>query len=144
APWAHADLHRRGRLDCCITQNIDNLHQAAGLPPEKVIELHGNATRARCLACGAAYTRDEVHVWLEAGDGVPACPACGGIVKPAALQFGEGLPAREQAEAARGGGQDAPYAGVRPVGGVVLDADTHAQAAPHEETRLTVARPPST
>ena len=98
---ALAELHRRGRLDCGITQNIDNLHQAAGLPPEKVIELHGNATRARCLACGAAYTRDEVHVWLEAGDGVPACPACGGIVKPATVLFGEAMPAREMAEAER-------------------------------------------
>jgi NAD-dependent deacetylase len=63
---ALAALHRLGRLDCCITQNIDNLHQAAGLPAEKVIELHGNATRARCLACGAAYARDEVHAWLAA------------------------------------------------------------------------------
>ena len=96
-----AGLHRMDRLDCCITQNIDNLHQEAGLPPEKVIELHGNATRARCLECAAAYTRDEVHEWLEAGDPVPACPACGGIVKPATVLFGEAMPVREMAEAER-------------------------------------------
>ena len=101
AHLALAQLDRMGRLDCCITQNIDNLHQEAGLPPEKVIELHGNATRARCLECGAAYTRDAVHEWLEAGDGVPACPPCGGIIKPATVLFGEAMPAREMAEAER-------------------------------------------
>jgi len=51
-PGHHAlvTLWRLGRLDCVITQNIDNLHQRAGLPAEQVIELHGNAMRARCLA----------------------------------------------------------------------------------------------
>ncbi|MEK7714281.1 MAG: NAD-dependent deacylase [candidate division NC10 bacterium] len=101
AHLALAELHRMGRLDCCITQNVDNLHQAAGLPPEKVIELHGNATRARCLECGAAFTRDEVHEWLAVGDDVPVCPACGGIVKPATVLFGEAMPAREVEEAER-------------------------------------------
>src|SRR4030095_12621158 len=55
---ALAELYRRGRLDCCITQNIDGLHQRGGLPPAAVVELHGNATRARCLDCGEACTRD--------------------------------------------------------------------------------------
>ena len=52
-PGHHAlvTLWRLGKLDCVITQNIDNLHQRAGLPAEQVIELHGNATRARCLTC---------------------------------------------------------------------------------------------
>ena len=92
-----AELYRRGRLACCITQNIDNLHQEAGLPPERVIELHGNATRARCLGCGAAFTRDEIHAWLDAGADVPACPACGGIVKPLTVLFGEAMPAQAMA-----------------------------------------------
>src|SRR5258705_1432333 len=48
---ALAELYRLGKLDCCITQNIDDLHQRAGLPPAAVIELHGNATRARYLEC---------------------------------------------------------------------------------------------
>ncbi len=98
---ALVELHRMDRLDCCITQNIDNLHQTAGLPSEKVIELHGNATRARCLACGARFTRDEVHGWLEAGGDVPSCPGCGGIVKPGTVLFGEAMPAREVDEAER-------------------------------------------
>jgi NAD-dependent deacetylase len=98
---AIAALFRRGRLDCCITQNVDDLHQRAGLPPDRVIELHGNATRARCLACGAPYTRDEVHGWLADGVDVPACPACGGVVKPATVLFGEPMPRRAMEDAER-------------------------------------------
>jgi NAD-dependent deacetylase len=87
-------LHRLGHLDCCITQNIDDLHQRAGLPPEAVIELHGNATRARCLACQAPYSRDELHAWLQDGRcQVPECRHCGGIVKPHTILFGEAMPA---------------------------------------------------
>jgi len=101
AHLALAELHRLDRLDCCITQNIDDLHQRAGLPADKVIELHGNATRTRCLACGAAYTRDEVHAWLEASEEVPACRRCGGVVKPTTVLFGEPMPAAELREAER-------------------------------------------
>ena len=101
AHLALVELDRHGRLDCCITQNVDNLHQRAGLPPEKVIELHGNATRARCLACGARYSRDEVHAWMADGRDVPECPACGGIIKPETVMFGEPMPERETSEAAR-------------------------------------------
>ena len=100
AHLAIAELHRLGRLDCCITQNIDDLHGRAGLPADALIELHGNATRARCLDCAAAYTRDEVHAWLERGVEVPECPRCGGIVKPHTVLFGEAMPraATEEAE----------------------------------------------
>lgn len=102
AHLAIAELHRLDRLECCITQNVDNLHQRAGLPEEKVIELHGNATRARCLACGAPYSRDEVQRWLEEeGVDVPACPRCGGIVKPHTILFGEPMPAGAVEEAER-------------------------------------------
>jgi NAD-dependent deacetylase len=95
-------LDALGLLDCVITQNIDNLHQRAGTAPEKVIELHGNATRARCLGCGRAYARDEIQARLEAGEAVPDCHACGGIVKPHTILFGEPMPAREtQAAEAR-------------------------------------------
>ena len=64
-------LHEAGRLDCCITQNIDGLHQRAGLPAERVLELHGNATRARCLDCAAPYARDEVHALAGGRRGRP-------------------------------------------------------------------------
>jgi NAD-dependent deacetylase len=96
-----AALYRAGRLDCCITQNIDGLHQRAGLPDQAVIELHGNATCARCLDCAAPYSRDELHAWLEDGVDVPACRDCGGIVKPRTVLFGEALPAGAVQEAER-------------------------------------------
>ncbi len=95
AHHAIAELERLGLLDCVITQNIDNLHQRAGTAPERVIELHGNATRARCLACGHTYTREEIQARLEAGEAVPACRACSGIIKPHTILFGEPMPARE-------------------------------------------------
>ncbi len=92
---AIAELERLGLLDCVITQNIDNLHQRAGTSPERVIELHGNATRARCLGCGRSWARDEIQARLEAGEAVPACRACGGILKPNTVLFGEPMPVRE-------------------------------------------------
>jgi NAD-dependent deacetylase len=99
AHLALAELHRQGRLASCITQNIDGLHQRAGLPDDLVIELHGNATRARCLQCDLACSRDLLHARLEEGIEVPDCPACGGIVKPHTILFGEALP-RAAVEAA--------------------------------------------
>ncbi|MDR7449797.1 MAG: NAD-dependent deacylase [Armatimonadota bacterium] len=99
AHHALAELERLGLLDCVITQNIDNLHQRAGTSPERVIELHGNATRARCLGCGRPYPRDELQARLEAGEAVPDCLACGGIVKPHTVLFGEPMPPRETREA---------------------------------------------
>jgi len=101
AHLALAELHRLGRLDCCITQNINDLHQRAGLPPDRIIELHGNATRARCLECGVGYPRDEVQAWFQAGGEVPACPTCGGVVKPTTVLFGEAMPAPAMEEAER-------------------------------------------
>jgi NAD-dependent deacetylase len=101
AHLALAELHRLGRLDCCITQNIDGLHQRAGLPDGAVIELHGNATRARCLDCAAAYTRDALHTRLEQGVEVPDCERCGGVVKPHTVLFGEAMPAGAVDEARR-------------------------------------------
>ena len=99
---AIAMLVRRGRLDSCITQNVDDLHQRSGLPADRVIELHGNATRTRCLECGRRWPRDEVHCWpaFLAG-GIPDCPDCGGIVKPTTILFGEPMPRAELAEAER-------------------------------------------
>ena len=98
---ALAELHRLDHLDCCITQNIDDLHQRAGLPADRVIELHGNAARTRCLTCESPYTRDEVHAWIEASGELPSCPACGGIVKPTTVLFGEAMPAPAMQEAER-------------------------------------------
>jgi NAD-dependent deacetylase len=90
---AIATLERLGLLDCVITQNVDDLHQRAGTDPDRVIELHGNATRVRCLSCDRRFARDEIQARLLAGEGVPACAACGGILKPSTVLFGEPMPA---------------------------------------------------
>ncbi len=99
AHLALATLHDLDRLDRVITQNVDGLHERAGVPAEKVLELHGNSARVRCLACGARYSRDEVHAWIGGSDDVPRCPVCAGIVKPSSVLFGEALPPGVMAEA---------------------------------------------
>ena len=52
---ALASLYRAGKVPAVVTQNIDNLHQASGIAPEHVVELHGNTTYALCLDCAARY-----------------------------------------------------------------------------------------
>ena len=89
---AVAELEKMGKLDCVITQNIDNLHQKAGNSPEIIFELHGNMGRAVCLACGAHYPMPDVVKQLEK-DGEPECGACCGMLKPDVVLFGESLPA---------------------------------------------------
>ena len=72
-----------------ITQNIDNLHRRAG--SRTVYELHGNIERNYCMKCGAPYGDD----FEAAASGVPLCPACGGLVRPDVVWFGEMLPEEE-------------------------------------------------
>jgi NAD-dependent deacetylase len=79
-------------LSGCITQNIDGLHQAAGLPDHAVAEVHGNVRKAHCLACPAAWPTETVLEWVDAGDDDPHCPDCGGLVKTTTVMFGELLP----------------------------------------------------
>jgi NAD-dependent deacetylase len=97
--YAIAELHRLGKLDCVITQNIDYLHQRAGLPEDRVIELHGTVKWVLCLECGRRYPREEIQTRLEAGTKVPRCDSCGGIMKPATISFGQPMPERETQQA---------------------------------------------
>lgn len=85
-------LHRMGKLDCIITQDGDSLHQRSGIPDDMVIELHGTWTKALCLDCGSTYPMDDIFLRLEAGEKVPLCEKCGGIMKPDVIQFGQQLP----------------------------------------------------
>jgi|YNPNPStandDraft_1061719.scaffolds.fasta_scaffold01500_4 NAD-dependent deacetylase len=101
AHLAIADLHRMGRLDCVITQNIDGLHQAAGLPQDRVIELHGTALAVGCLSCGKRYEREEIQERVARSSSSPRCDECGGLLKPATISFGQQMPQRETAEAFR-------------------------------------------
>ncbi|MEV4193480.1 SIR2 family NAD-dependent protein deacylase [Streptomyces toxytricini] len=91
AHLAVAALERSGIPVRVITQNVDGLHQLAGMPPRKVLELHGTARAVVCTACAARTPMDEALVRLAAGEADPACTACGGILKPATVMFGERL-----------------------------------------------------
>lgn len=116
-------LGAAGRVARLVTQNVDGLHQRAG--SRDVIELHGGIAGVTCLDCGAHHPRAAIQRVLEAdnpalldaeaepaadGDAhlewhaldtfrVPACPACGGLLKPAVVFFGENVP-RERVAAA--------------------------------------------
>jgi len=92
AHYAIAELDRLGKLDCVITQNVDNLHQKAGVPASKVFELHGNMQWAVCLSCGRRYPFEQVKTRLDEGEKIPDCEMCHGILKPNAVFFGEPLP----------------------------------------------------
>ena len=89
---AFVELHRQGRLDALITQNIERLHQRSGLPADKVLELHGTTTEAVCLACGDRITSDEACRRIEEGEKAPRCRLCGGFLKPATISFGQAMP----------------------------------------------------
>ncbi len=93
AHLAVAELERLGKLDCVITQNIDNLHQKAGNAPERVYELHGTMNHARCLGCQMRYPMGELFARIRLDEGAPLCPECDGILKPDVVFFGEQLPA---------------------------------------------------
>lgn len=123
AHLALAQLEDAGRITCVITQNVDNLHRVAG--NRNVIDLHGVLHKIRCLSCGAIDARSEFQIRLQqlnpdwsatiseiAPDGdarltttdfngfsVPDCTACGGILKPDVVFFGEPVPAERVLEA---------------------------------------------
>ncbi|MFN4143674.1 SIR2 family NAD-dependent protein deacylase [Aestuariivirga sp.] len=96
---AVADLVRRGHVARVITQNIDGLHEAAGIPRERIIEIHGNGTYAHCLACGCRHEIDWVKEEIARKEKPPACTSCGGIVKSATISFGQAMPEQEMADA---------------------------------------------
>jgi len=96
---AVARLVAQGKATCVITQNVDNLHQASGVPADKVIELHGNASYATCLECAERHELDELKdSFLKAGE-IPYCRRCGGLVKTATISFGQQMPAEPMARA---------------------------------------------
>ena len=84
-----AALERAGFVQAVVTQNIDLLHERAG--SRDVVEVHGSIRTSTCPGCGASYPLDRVLGLLAESD-APACPACGTIVKPDVVFFGELLP----------------------------------------------------
>jgi NAD-dependent deacetylase len=90
---ALAALEQGGRLHALITQNVDNLHQAAG--SKNVIEYHGNARKLVCLRCRNRRPLDPQHM----GHLAPRCHHCEGLMKPAVVMFGEDIPRHAMLEA---------------------------------------------
>jgi NAD-dependent deacetylase len=97
---AVAELIRSGMAKGVITQNIDGLHQDSGVPDDKVIELHGNATYAHCLNCGMHYQIALLRNDFEDRQIVPQC-SCGGWIKAASISFGQSMPIDEMSRAER-------------------------------------------
>ena len=93
AHYALAELEAQGRLRGIVTQNVDNLHQAAG--SRRVVEFHGNALRYICDTCHGHHPRET----LDFGQ-VPLYCYCGGLIRPDVVFFGEPIPAQAQEEAA--------------------------------------------
>jgi NAD-dependent deacetylase len=100
AHYAITTLHDSGVPVRVITQNIDGLHQKAGMPARKVLELHGTARTVVCTQCNDTTTLREAFDRLDTGELDPPCRVCGGILKTATVMFGENLDQRVLLEAA--------------------------------------------
>ena len=72
-----------------ITQNIDGLHQRSGIQEKKIIEVHGNATKAKCLDCNTNLDLEPFHKAIHDDKAIPDCPKCHGLVKVATISFGQ-------------------------------------------------------
>ena len=96
---ALAKLVEQGRMSAIITQNIDGLHQASGVPASKIIELHGNTTYASCLDCGYRHELDPIRKAFLGKGALPLCEKCDGIVKTATISFGQAMPEIQMARA---------------------------------------------
>ena len=92
AHYALAELEARGFLTGIITQNVDNLHQAAG--SKRVVEYHGNALRFICDTCRGHHPRETLDFSHP-----PLYCLCGGLIRPDVVFFGEAIPPAAQAEA---------------------------------------------
>lgn len=96
---AIAGFGAQGTLDRVITQNVDGLHQKAGVAPELVVEVHGTARLVRCLGCERRFPTPLLVPRLEAGERDPRCDECSGILKLATISFGQAMPQEAMREA---------------------------------------------
>jgi NAD-dependent deacetylase len=133
--YALAELEQLGILKHLITQNVDNLHRAAG--SDKVAEIHGNFSLYRCVKCNARFRLDEISLEVLP----PKCPQCSGMIKTDAVMFGEPIPVdvlrvcqeeTDQCDCMLSVGTSAfvyPAAGfpqiVKRVGGLLVEVDLH-------------------
>ena len=89
-----AALEAHGTLEAVITQNIDGLHQKAG--SRRVLEVHGSVLNGHCRICGKAYAYEMLRAKVLA-EPIARCEACGGVVKPDIVFFGEAVQSMEEA-----------------------------------------------
>jgi NAD-dependent deacetylase len=85
-------LDAKGKLIGLITQNVDGLHGLAGLPENKIVELHGTNRKIICLDCAKLFDPDKIIKTLVGHFNSPKCDACGGILKQATVSFGQAMP----------------------------------------------------
>ena len=83
----------------CVTQNVDNLHQVAGLAEDQVTEIHGNATYAVCLDCKKKFSLEPIHENFKKTQEPPTCEICNGYIKTATISFGQPMPEEEMMRA---------------------------------------------
>lgn len=72
-----------------FTQNVDGLHRQAG--SMGLIEIHGNLQALRCTGC----KHEEPSPDFAGREVPPRCPACGAVLRPKVVLFGEALPEAE-------------------------------------------------
>ena len=90
-------LSVKEKLIGLITQNVDGLHSAAGLPDDQIVELHGSNRKIVCLNCGKEFEPEPIInrlVRLAGEFSSPKCDDCGGILKSATVSFGQAMPER--------------------------------------------------
>jgi len=91
---ALAELVRADRIQLLVTQNVDGLHERSGVPPERLVNIHGTDSEAVCMACDARAAREVPQRLWEQGVAAPRCD-CGGAWKPATISFGQSLVAED-------------------------------------------------
>lgn len=94
--FAVAKLVDMGKVPCVVTQNVDNLHQDSGIADDRVIEIHGNASYAKCLNCGKRYEFEDLKPRYEADEDL-TCLFCEGLLKSATISFGQAMPEQKMA-----------------------------------------------
>ena len=90
-----AEIMRKKDLSHLITQNVDNLHQDSGISDDRITELHGNATYAKCLDCQLRYDLTELKESFLNTKVPPLCSECNGLIKTATISFGQPMPEEE-------------------------------------------------
>jgi NAD-dependent deacetylase len=89
--YGFALLAKDGSLATLITQNIDGLHQRAGFPQDRLVEIHGSCTHGHCLDCRTIMSLADARAIITDTGAAPRC-VCGGLVKAAIISFGERMP----------------------------------------------------